>query len=74
MKISRSFPSLRMYFAVCALAAGSLFAAETGDGFEPLCNGRDLSGWKNPYGWGKAEVVIGEVHLTGYIKFFLVME
>jgi hypothetical protein len=40
----------------------------------PLFNGKDLTGWKNPYEWGKAEVVDGEIHLTGEQKFFLVTE
>ena len=40
----------------------------------PLFNGKDLSGWKNPYGWGKSEVVDGEIHLTGDKKFFLTTE
>jgi hypothetical protein len=39
-----------------------------------LFNGKDLTGWKNPYEWGKAEVVDGEIHLTGENKFFLVTE
>jgi hypothetical protein len=39
-----------------------------------LFNGKDLTGWKNPFEWGKAEVVDGEIHLTGDQKFFLVSE
>jgi hypothetical protein len=39
-----------------------------------LFNGKDLSGWKNPYQWGQAEVVDGEVHLSATKKFFLVTE
>lgn len=35
---------------------------------------QDLDGWRNPYEWGKAEVVDGEVHLTANKKFFLVSE
>ncbi len=44
------------------------------EGFVELFNGRDLGGWRNPFAWGKAEVVDGEVHLTGDRKFFLVTE
>lgn len=39
-----------------------------------LFNGKDLSGWKNPYEWGHAEVVDGEIHLSADKKFFLVTE
>jgi hypothetical protein len=39
-----------------------------------LFNGKDLTGWKNPYDWGQAEVVDQEVHLSGEKKFFLVTE
>jgi hypothetical protein len=48
---------------------------ETGeDGFVPLFNGENLEGWKNPYAWGVAEVVDGEIRLTADRKFFLVTE
>ena len=40
----------------------------------PLFDGKTLNGWKNPYTWGKSEVVNGEIHLTGEKKFFLVTE
>lgn len=40
----------------------------------PLFNGKDLTGWHNPYDWGKAEVVDGEIHLTAEKKFFLVTD
>ena len=39
-----------------------------------LFNGKDATGWKNPYEWGKVEVVDGEFHLTADKKFFLVTE
>lgn len=29
-----------------------------------LFNGKDLAHWENPYDWGKAEIVDGEIHLT----------
>ena len=44
------------------------------DGFIPLFDGKTLTGWTNPYTWGKAEVVNGEIHLTADKKFFLVTE
>jgi|GEM_PF-3199225 len=42
--------------------------------FVSLFNCKDLEGWKNPYAWGTAEVVDGEIHLTADRKFFLVTE
>ncbi len=56
---------------LCALTSVPCSALEA---WTPLFNGNDLSGWKNPYEWGKAAVVDGEVHLTGDQKFFLVTE
>ncbi|MFM7213858.1 MAG: DUF1080 domain-containing protein [Verrucomicrobiota bacterium] len=44
------------------------------DGWVPMTNGRDLSGWRNPFAWGEAKVVDGEIHLLGERKFFLVTE
>ena len=32
----------------------------------------DMEAWRNPYDWGKVEVVGDEVHLTANKKFFLV--
>ena len=43
-------------------------------GFKPLFNGKDLTGWKNPYEYGEAKVVGQEIHLTANKKFFLVTE
>lgn len=41
-------------------------------GYQPLFNGRDLTGWWNPYPHGEAKVVDGEIHLQADKKFFLV--
>lgn len=43
-------------------------------GFTALFNGKDLDGWRNPYGFGNAKVVGREIHLTANKKFFLVTE
>ena len=43
-------------------------------GWEILFNGKDLSGWKNPFKYGEAKVVNGEIHLLADKKFFLVTE
>lgn len=43
-------------------------------GYTPLFNGTDLTGWRNPYSYGEASVVDGEIHLRADRKFFLVTE
>lgn len=43
-------------------------------GYTPLFNGKDLSGWRNPYSHGEAKVVDGEIHLLADKKFFLVTD
>ncbi|MDP6544160.1 MAG: DUF1080 domain-containing protein [Phycisphaerae bacterium] len=46
-------------------------AAAAGD-WQALFDGKTLDGWTNPYTWGKATVVDGEIHLTTTKrKFFL---
>ena len=50
------------------------FAALNCKGYTPLFNGKDLTGWTNPYPHGDATVVDGEIHLQGDNKFFLVTE
>jgi tRNA A-37 threonylcarbamoyl transferase component Bud32 len=39
-----------------------------------LLNGRDLTGWIQPFDWGKAWVENGEIHLQSDQKLFLVSE
>ncbi|TWT97332.1 family 78 glycoside hydrolase catalytic domain [Neorhodopirellula pilleata] len=43
-------------------------------GYTPLFNGADLTGWWNPYPYGEAKVIDGEIHLRADKKFFLVTE
>lgn len=50
------------------------FDALISRGYTPLFNGKDLSGWRNPYPFGEAKVVDGEIHLLADKKFFLVTE
>ena len=51
--------------------ANSAGATNAGD-WTPLFDGKTLEGWTNPYKWGKAAVVDGEIHLTTTkSKFFL---
>ncbi|MGV3658944.1 MAG: 3-keto-disaccharide hydrolase [Prosthecobacter sp.] len=56
--------------AVAFAAAITAFAED----FVPLFDGKTLTGWRNPYEWGKVEIVDGEIHLTGEKKFFVVTE
>jgi len=67
------------FLTLCLLATTSLYAAEAAkkadDGFRLLFDGKTLSGWRNPYDWGQAAVVDGEIHLTTVKrKFFLVTD
>ena len=43
-------------------------------GWEVLFNGKDLTGWKNPFDYGEATVELGEIHLAAEKKFFLTTE
>jgi hypothetical protein len=49
-------------------------ASETAKDMVSLFDGKTLAGWFNPYLFGKAEVVNGEIHLSGDKKFFLTTE
>jgi hypothetical protein len=66
----KKIPLILASLVCCAFT--SLSAQEKD--FTPLFDGKTLNGWKNPYSWGKAAVVDGEIHLTGDKKFFLVTE
>lgn len=81
--------ALTVLFALACVACPSTFAQETAtakkatlktakqlksDGFVPLFNGKNLDGWRNPYDFGDANVVDGEIHLLANKKFFLVTE
>jgi hypothetical protein len=47
-------------FSTVLLAGGTSLASE----WTSLFEGKDLKSWENPYDWGNAEIVDGEVHLT----------
>ncbi|MBI1369220.1 MAG: DUF1080 domain-containing protein [Planctomycetes bacterium] len=49
-------------------------AAPDADGWITLFNGKDLTGWHNPYKYGKAWVEDGTIHLESGQKFFLVTD
>lgn len=68
-------PAKLLIAAFFCLSLPACLAQENKDeGFKPLFDGKTLAGWHNPYKWGKAEVVDGEIHLTGDNKFFVVTD
>ena len=76
-----SFPVILPDMKTSILLAGCLSvlvlvpqSRAAGDAFTPLFDGRTLAGWRNPYGWGTAEVADGEIRLSAERKFFLVTE
>ena len=68
----------KRHFLTASLAAAVLAPLRSvigeEDGFTALFDGKTLTGWKNPYDWGKAEVADGEIRLTADRKFFLVTD
>ena len=60
--------------ALLLLAAGCASLHAGNDEWTPLFDGETLAGWTNPYTWGEAKVVNGEIHLTADKKFFLCTE
>jgi len=71
--ISRK-PSLPLGIALSLTGWLALAQPASTASLTPLFNGKDLTGWTNPYTWGEAKVVNDEVHLTADKKFFLVTE
>lgn len=66
-------------FSLCLLCACQATAddqvkADKGAGWIELFNGKDLSGWTNPYKHGEASVEDGVITLKADKKFFLVTE
>jgi hypothetical protein len=59
---------------VLAVDGQAGFDAMISRGYRPLFNGKDLSGWRNPYSFGEATVEGGEIRLLADKKFFLVTE
>jgi len=56
--------------SLTVLAGCSSMTAETG-GWVDLFDGKTLAGWTNPYEYGEATAVDGEIHLVADKKFFL---
>lgn len=64
-----TFRCLAALSTVCTLT----LTATAGD-FTPLFDGKTLTGWKNPYTWGKTDIADGEIRLSAEKKFFLMTE
>ena len=63
---------IRHCLVVFALLLCSAAAAVEKGTAVPLFDGKTLSGWTNPFSWGKAQVQDKQIVLTGSPKFFLV--
>lgn len=57
-----------------AVPSLTLAVAPQETGWTPLFDGRSLTGWTNPYDWGKAWTEEGQILLQAERKFFLVTE
>lgn len=64
----------RLLLAIAGIGLIGMATADHHEGWVDLFNGKDTSGWKNPYEWGEVKVVDGEIHLSASKKFFLVTE
>lgn len=73
MRIIPSVGIALLATAVLSACATSGPSAE-GDNWRSLFDGTTLNGWTNPYDWGSASVVDGEIRLVADQKFFLVTE
>ncbi|MEZ5301144.1 MAG: DUF1080 domain-containing protein [Verrucomicrobiales bacterium] len=63
------------FLALCLAGAATLARAEdSAEKWMPLFDGKTLDGWSNPYEWGEAKAVDGEIHLKAQKKFFLVSD
>ncbi|MCF7816271.1 MAG: DUF1080 domain-containing protein [Kiritimatiellales bacterium] len=61
-----------MIAALFFATVSAFSASETKDAsWTSLFDGKTLDGWENPYGWGEAKVVDGEIQLVADKKFFL---
>jgi hypothetical protein len=69
MRTLQAAPLLALFLS--ALSCTGEPAADDSAGWHDLVQG-DLSQWTNPYSFGEAKLVDGEVHLTANKKFFLV--
>ncbi len=63
-----------LLFSSCKKEEDATVDSPPVDEWTDLFDGKSTDGWNNPYEWGTAEVVDGELHLIGDKKFFLVTE
>ena len=62
-------------FATLLATAGFAVQEDAEEKWTSLFDGKTLDGWHNPYKWGEAKVVDGEIHLTtNDAKFFLITD
>ena len=59
---------------ILTVSLASLLSPASGEETIKLFNGKDLTGWTNPYEHGESKVVDGEIHLLADKKFFLMTE
>lgn len=64
----------QLLLAALLFVTPAMAAEKPAADFKPLFDGKTLDGWHNPYTWGEAEVVNGEIHLKANRKFFLVTD
>lgn len=64
MKIKKGTPLVVLLMLSSCLTGGE-------KAWVDLFNGKDLTGWENPYSWGEAKVKNGIIELVGNKKFFL---
>lgn len=64
MKIKKGTPLVVLLMLSSCLTGGE-------KAWVDLFNGKDLTGWENPYSWGEAKVKNGNIELVGNKKFFL---
>lgn len=62
------------YALLLTTIAGCSTLQAQDDGWIDLFDGKTLNGWTNPYDYGEAKVVDGEIHLVAGKKFFLCTE
>ncbi|MDF1656666.1 MAG: DUF1080 domain-containing protein [Verrucomicrobiales bacterium] len=65
---------MKHFLPIITLVLSSTFLPASAEETIQLFNGKDLTGWTNPYEHGEATVVDGEIHLAADKKFFLVSE
>ncbi len=71
MKISKPRPTLPLCLLLFFFFHHTIQSAEKNSAWVKLFNGKDLSGWHNPYSHGEARVKNGIIELVADKKFFL---